>query len=77
MMFTPCIFMPSIYTWTLLGLSAVILARWEITYKLHPERFSSATNGCVSCHNCTEKLCHHKKQLHGYWKKNKEIFKHK
>lgn len=77
MMFTPCIFMPSLYTWTLFGLSAIILARWEITYKLHPERFSTKTNGCISCHNCTEKLCHHKKQLHGYWKRNKDVLNNK
>ena len=76
MMFTPCIFMPSLYTWTLLALAVIILLRWEITYKLHPERFSSKTNGCIDCKNCDEKLCHHKKQLQGYWKKNRDfIFK--
>lgn len=75
MMFTPCFFMPRIYTWTLLGLSLIILARWEITYKLHPERFSKTTNDCINCQNCTEKLCHHKKQLRGYWKRNPDVLK--
>lgn len=63
MMFTPLIFIPHWYTWSLLGISLLLLLRWEITLRLHPERFSDRTNGCISCKNCTEKLCKHKKQL--------------
>ncbi len=63
MMFTPYIFIPHIYTWSLLGLSLLLLARWEITYGRHPERFSERTNACIACKNCKEKLCKHKKQL--------------
>ena len=71
MMFTPFIFVPHIYTWSLLGLSLVLLFRWELTVRLHPERFAENTNACVSCANCKEKLCHHKKQLIGFWRRNK------
>lgn len=63
MMFTPLVFIPNVYTWSLLGMSLLLLLRWEITLRRHPERFSDRTNACLSCQNCTEKLCHHKKQL--------------
>lgn len=63
MMFTPLVFIPSPYAWSLVGMSLLLLARWEITLRLHPERFSDRTNACVSCENCKEKLCQHKK----YW----------
>ena len=59
----------------LLAMSLILLARWEITYHLHPERFSIWTNAGMSCRTCKEKLCHHKKQLQGFWKKNKELIR--
>ena len=71
MMFTPLVFIPGFYTYSLLGLSLVILVRWEITYLLHPERFSTATNACLDCQNCKEKLCSHKTQLQSFIKKHK------
>lgn len=63
MMFTPYVFIPSIYTWSLLAMSILLLLRWEITLRCHPERFAANTNACLSCKNCSEKLCSHKKQL--------------
>jgi len=69
MMFTPLVFVPSVYTWSLLGLSLLLLARWEITYRLYPERFYEATNKSLECANCKEKLCHHKKQLRRLWER--------
>ena len=73
MMFTPYVFIAhkSVFTAVLLGLSLIILIRWEITLHVHPERFASNTNAFATCAHCKEKLCHHKKQLKGYWKKNK------
>ena len=68
MMFTPLFFVPKVYTWSLLALSVALLARWEITLLLHPERFSERTNGYLACANCTEKLCAHKNQLRGLWR---------
>ena len=69
MMFTPFVFIPNLYTWSLLALSLALLLRWEITLKMHPERFSKKTNANISCVNCREKLCHHKKQLISLMKK--------
>ena len=68
MMFTPLFFVAKPYTWGLLLLSVALLARWEITFYLHPERFSENTNDYLRCQNCTEKLCSHKKQLKTLWK---------
>ena len=64
MMFTPLFFIRKPYSWSLLALSVALLIRWEITFYLHPERFSEKTNDYLQCKNCTEKLCSHKKQLH-------------
>ena len=75
MMFTPFIFIPSLYTWSLLALSLILLLRWEITLRVHPERFSTHTNACISCQNCTEKLCRHKKQLQQFIRDKKFIIK--
>ena len=69
MMFTPLFFVQKPYTLSLLVFSMALLARWEITFFKHPERFSEATNGYLNCQNCTEKLCAHKKQLKSLWKK--------
>ena len=73
MIFTPFVFMAGhLFTGTLLALSLVLLARWELTYKLFPKRFSTNTNKCLDCAHCPEKLCRHKKQLARYLKKNRE-----
>ena len=74
MMFTPLVFIPSLYTYSLLGCAIALLLRWEITYRLHPERFSTATNRCLDCSRCEEKLCRHKKQLQSFLKKHKTRF---
>ena len=68
MMFTPLFFVAKPYTWGLLVLSVALLARWEIAFYLHPERFSENTNDYLKCRNCTEKLCAHKKQLRTLWR---------
>ena len=68
MMFTPLFFVRKGYSWSLLALSVALLIRWEITFYLHPERFSEKTNDYLQCRNCTEKLCAHKKQLNSLWK---------
>ena len=72
MMFTPLFFVRKAYSWSLLALSVALLIRWEITFYRHPERFSEKTNDYLRCANCTEKLCHHKKQLKGLWEQIEE-----
>ena len=71
MMFTPLLFIPNIYSWTLLGAALILLIRWEITVHKHPERFMEKTNKSLSCAMCQEKLCYHKKQLQVFLKKEK------
>jgi len=71
MMFTPLVFIPGIYTWSLLGIALALLIQWEVLLRRYPERFSEVTNRSISCANCQEKLCHHKRQLHSFWKKHK------
>ena len=72
MLCTPFLLIPGFYAYSLLAVSLLILARWEVTYKLHPERFSERTNESLRCANCTEKLCKHKVQLQHYIKKHKD-----
>ena len=72
MMFTPLFFVRKSYTWSLLALSVALMIRWEITFYLHPERFSEKTNDYLQCRNCSEKLCAHKKQLISLWKQIEE-----
>ena len=79
MMFTPLVFIPSVYTYTLVGGSLLLLLRWELALRRHPERFSPETNASLDCANCKEKLCRHKKQLRSFLKKrmNEEKRKNK
>jgi len=74
MMFTPFLFIPRFYTWSLLGLALLLLIRWEVTLHMHPERFSEATNCSLSCAKCEEKLCQHKKQLRQFIRNNRVRF---
>lgn len=69
MMFTPLIFTKDIFALSLFAFAILLLARWELTAYLYPERFSEATNESLSCAQCKEKLCHHKTQLQSFHKK--------
>ena len=72
MMFTPFVFIPHFYTWSLLALSLVVLAVWEIMFKLHPERFAKNTNASLACQNCKERPCRHKKRIERILKSGKD-----
>ena len=69
MMFTPLIYIPSFYTWSILALALILLIYWEIMVARHPERFLESHNESLACRNCTEKLCQHKTQLKTLQKK--------
>lgn len=47
----------------LVALSLVVLARWELAFVRHPERFDERTNASLQCVNCTDKLCHLRQPL--------------
>ncbi len=72
MMFTPLALIPNIVTVSLFAMALTLLIFWEIAVARHPERFSPATNRALLCANCPEKLCHHKRQLRSFLKKNAE-----
>ena len=57
MMFTPLLFVPGVYTWSLCAVALVIFVIWEITFQLHPERFWEGTNSALRCSNCTDRIC--------------------
>ena len=57
MMFSPLLFFPSVYCWSLLALSIAACAVWEIFIFLHPERFWEGANAALTCASCTDKLC--------------------
>ena len=69
MMFTPLVFFINPWGWSILGVSLLLLLEWELLYRFFPQRFTENTNGSLSCANCKEKLCQHKKQLSSYLKK--------
>ena len=57
MMFSPLVFIPGFYTWSLCLAALVVLFVWEVTFALHPERFWEGTNTALKCSNCTDRLC--------------------
>lgn len=72
MMFTPMIFITDFFAQSLWIFAVILLLRWEITAHIHPEYFSESENSCLSCTECKEKLCHHKKQLLHFLNVNKK-----
>ena len=57
MMFSPLLFFPSFFCWSLLGLSIAAWLVWELFVFLHPERFWEGANAALTCASCTDKLC--------------------
>lgn len=75
MMFTPLAFVRGVFTWGVFGLALVLLLLWEVRLHKRPERFSECTNASLACANCKEKLCHHKKQLRRFLRKQQIFLK--
>ena len=75
MMATPLVFVPTWYTWSILACALALLIRWELAVRRHPQWFSEQTNCALSCSQCQEKLCAHKKQLRRFLKDNHQKFK--
>ncbi|MBQ7887608.1 MAG: hypothetical protein IJ313_12065 [Clostridia bacterium] len=57
MMFSPMLFIPSFYAWSLFAMSLIVFLIWELCILVHPERFWDKTNAALQCANCTDKLC--------------------
>ena len=70
LMFLPFNLYYSIHAIILVSCATILLIRWELTYRLHPERYTINTNASLHCVNCKEKLCTHKKQLRSMLRKS-------
>lgn len=57
MMFTPMLFIGSVYALSLLALAIAVWVLWETCILLYPERFWEQTNVALRCSECTDKLC--------------------
>ena len=56
MMFSPLLFIPGFYTWTLAGMAIIVFLVWEIQFARHPERFFPQSNAALRCDHCTDRL---------------------
>ena len=56
MMFSPLLFVPGFYTWTLAGMAILVFLGWEIQFARHPERFFPQSNAALRCDHCTDRL---------------------
>ncbi len=56
MAFSTLIFLPSFWTYSILFLSALVVAQWEYLFYKYPERFYEVYNTNLQCRNC-EKPC--------------------
>lgn len=57
MMFSPIVFVPGFFSYSLFGMSLIVFFIWEISFLRHSERFCEATNDALKCRNCSEVLC--------------------
>ena len=58
---TPLLLVPCAFSVLLILGALVVLARWELAFARHPERFDERTNASLSCANCHDKLCYLRK----------------
>lgn len=57
MMFTPMLFIPGFYSWSLCLFAIVVWMVWELCVLIYPERFWEFSNKALQCASCTDKLC--------------------
>lgn len=57
MMFSPLIFVGGFYCLSLVFLSLLVFAVWELCFTIYPERFWEISNVALRCSECTDKLC--------------------
>ncbi len=71
MMFTPMTALPSLYSWSLLGMGLFVMFLWELMLLIHPERFFESSNANIKCANCTDFRCRKFGGTHALPHKNK------
>ena len=76
MYLTPLIFIPSIWTYSLVLVGLIIFIQWEYMNKKYPERFSPISNKTLRCSECSHD-CRYNKLKHEikYKKYSKNIKK--
>ncbi len=57
MMFTPMLFINSVYSISLLVMAFLVWVVWELCVMMYPERFWEHSNAALRCSECTDKLC--------------------
>ena len=57
MMFSPLVFVPGFFSWSLCLMSLIVLLVWEISFHTHPERLWEGSNAALRCSGCTDLLC--------------------
>jgi hypothetical protein len=55
MAFSPLIWVPSFWTYSILLLSLAVVVQWEVLFNRHPERFYEGYNTILICRNCVTK----------------------
>lgn len=60
------IFLPSAYSYLLIGLAVASLIGWEVRYHKNPRQYFTASNQALACKNCDLEYCknHKKKRFH-------------
>lgn len=61
LIYSALFFVPGFFGYTLLAMSILEFAVWEVCFFLHPERFWEGSNLSLRCSNCTDKICVHSK----------------
>ena len=62
MMCTPMVLFPSVYSISLLLVSAAVLIRWEIAVRKTPQFFIEDSNENLCCINCKDMVCRLRRQ---------------
>ena len=63
MAFSPLIFIPSFWTWSVIAVSIIVVMQWEYLYHRHPRRFFETHNAALMCRNCVVE-CTGRRKLH-------------
>ncbi|MCX8021653.1 MAG: hypothetical protein N2745_02650 [Syntrophorhabdaceae bacterium] len=55
MAFSPMVYIPSFWTYSILALSVLAIIQWEYIFYRHPERFYELYNANLMCRNCSKR----------------------
>ncbi|MDI6618347.1 MAG: hypothetical protein QME45_06675 [Clostridiales bacterium] len=59
MNFSPYIFIPSFWTYSLVAMSLILLVQWEYLHHKYPYRFYEVSNLYLRCSSCLNGKCHY------------------